>query len=216
MPDPLTFGQTALPAESLQALQKGIMDYRYRGRAMWKCPMDLAIYAEILWDLRPRSVIELGSNTGASALWFADQLTAFGVEGFVVHSFDIRPVTDLADPRLRFGYCDVAAPAQHLPPNWLRSLPKPFLLVDDASHQAAHVLAVLRLMDQTLAPGDYVIIEDGSLSALGLNARYAGGPLVAIAQFLAECQGRFQIDRARCDRFGHNVTWNPEGYLRRV
>jgi hypothetical protein len=45
MPDALTFGQTALPPASLQALQKGILDYRYRGRAMWKCPMDLAIYA---------------------------------------------------------------------------------------------------------------------------------------------------------------------------
>jgi len=210
------FGHVALAPETVRAFQKGIMGHAYRGRAMWKCPMDMAIYQGVLWDVRPRTVIELGSNTGASALWFADQLTAYGVEGFHIHSFDIRPVTDLADPRITFGFCDVSDPAAHLAPEWLESLPRPLLLIDDASHQGPHVLAVLRLIDRVARPGDYLIVEDGILSALGWDERYQGGPLAALRSFLAETAGRYQIDRARCDTFGRNVTWNPEGYLRRV
>ena len=46
--------------------------------------------------------------------------------------------------------------------------------------------------------------------------RYDGGPLRAIRDFLARSGGRFEVDRSLCDYFGHNVTWNVDGYLRRV
>jgi cephalosporin hydroxylase len=29
-----------------------------------------------------------------------------------------------------------------------------------------------------------------------------------------ECKGRFEIDADYCDRYGHNVTGNTNGYLR--
>lgn len=71
-------------------------------------------------------------------------------------------------------------------------------------------------MDGLLTSGDYVVVEDGVLTHLGLADQYAGGPLIAIRQFLDETGGRYEIDRGRCDAFGRNATWNPEGYLRCV
>jgi cephalosporin hydroxylase len=210
------FGFTALPKPTIKAMQKGIMAGRYRGIPTWKCPMDLAIYADILWELKPKTVVEFGSNRGGSALWLADQLTTYGVEGFHVYSLDIHPVTDLADPRITFGYCDAADPAAHIGIDDLRALPKPLLVIDDASHMAEHVLAVLRFVDQALEPGDYLIVEDGNLVELGWEAEYNGGPLAALRTFLPEAGSRYIIDRARCDTYGHNVTWNPEGFLKRV
>ncbi len=34
--------------------------------------MDLAIYARLMWELKPRTVIEVGTAKGGSALWLAD------------------------------------------------------------------------------------------------------------------------------------------------
>jgi cephalosporin hydroxylase len=45
---------------------------------------------------------------------------------------------------------------------------------------------------------------------------YDGGPLRAIHEFLARTAPRYEIDRSLCDYFGPNVTWNVDGYLRRV
>nr|WP_295469464.1 CmcI family methyltransferase [Mesorhizobium sp.] len=211
-----SFGATDLPQDTIAAMQKGIMGWSYRGRPTWKCPMDLALYSSVLDEIAPRSVVEFGSNRGGSALWLADQLTARGIDGAHIWSLDINPVTDLDDPRITFGYCDAAEPATYIGLADLAALPKPLLVIDDASHMAAHVLAVLRFVDGTLEPGDYLIVEDGILNELGWCDEYHGGPLAALRTFLAERPDRYQIDRARCDFFGRNVTWNPEGYLRRV
>jgi cephalosporin hydroxylase len=46
--------------------------------------------------------------------------------------------------------------------------------------------------------------------------QYDGGPHRALHEFITQRDKDYQIDRARCDRFGHNVTWNVDGYIRRV
>jgi cephalosporin hydroxylase len=175
------FGATSLPRPVIEGMQRGIMKWSYRGRPTWKSPLDLALYLDVLWEVRPRSVVEFGSNRGGSALWFADQLTSFGDGEAHVWSLDIDPVTDLDDPRITFGSCDVAEPEAHVGIDDLRGLPKPLLVIDDASHRAAHVLAVLRFVDQALEPGDYLIVEDGVLSHLGWDDEYEGGPLLRSA-----------------------------------
>jgi cephalosporin hydroxylase len=59
-----------------------------------------------------------------------------------------------------------AQPQEHIGLADLSNLPKPLLVVDDASHMYAHVLAVLRFVDKALVKGDYLIVEDGSLNML--------------------------------------------------
>lgn len=210
------FGAMALPKGVVESMQKGIMNWSYRGLPTWKCPFDLAIYQDVIWEIKPRTIVEFGSHRGGSALWFADLLTNYGIEGAHVYSLDYHPVKDVVDPRITFGFCDVADPAEHIGLADLANLPKPLVVVDDASHMSAHVLAVLRFVDYALAKGDYLIVEDGSLNMLGWEKQYEGGPLAALKTFLGETGGRYEIDRARCDTYGRNVTWNPEGYLRRV
>ncbi|MEL6948155.1 MAG: CmcI family methyltransferase [Pseudomonadota bacterium] len=210
------FGETSLEPSFFEPAQSGIMNWSYRGIPTWKCPFDLAIYSQLLWDLKPRTVIEFGSNRGGSALWFADQLTAFGVPDFKIYSLDLHKVTDLEDPRIVFGHCDVSEPGAYLSIDDIAALPKPLLVMDDASHMAEHVLNVLRFIDPAMEPGDYLIVEDGNLVEFGWGPQYNGGPLVALKTFLKETGGRYEIDRARCDTFGRNVTWNPEGFIRRV
>jgi len=80
---------TDLPYDLLMRIQEGAMAYQYQGRPLLKNPFDLAIYPLLLDRLRPRSLIEIGSHRGGSALWFADQ-----VADLRVWSIDLEPPTD--------------------------------------------------------------------------------------------------------------------------
>ena len=46
--------------------------------------------------------------------------------------------------------------------------------------------------------------------------KYDGGPTRAIQEFLNNNQDRFIIDESYCDYYGHNVTWNSNGYLKKI
>jgi cephalosporin hydroxylase len=71
-------------------------------------------------------------------------------------------------------------------------------------------------MDRHMAADEYLLIEDGICNSFNNEARYDGGPIRAIAEFLGEQPLRYEIDTRFCDFFGYNVTWNPNGYLRRL
>ena len=53
-----------------------------------KDPLDQTILQQLLWELKPRTVIEFGAYKGGSALWIADMLKLFGCQSRVV-SIDI-------------------------------------------------------------------------------------------------------------------------------
>jgi cephalosporin hydroxylase len=97
----------------------------------------------------------------------------------------------------------------------LSEQPRPLLGIDDGDHTRESVLAVLRHFESSMQSGEYLIIEDGSAPDLGLGARFDGGPVAAIREFLAT-GAPFEIDRRYCDFYGRNLTWNVDGYLRRL
>ena len=198
----------------LMKIQQGTMAYRYRGVPMQKNPFDLALYTLLLDRVRPQTLIEIGSFAGGSALWFADQGRALGI-GLRVLSIDREAPTDVRDERVTFLTGDAHALGAVLPDDVLQSLPRPLLVVEDSSHHAATTAAVLDFFDPWLRSGEYIVIEDGILSAMRAAAHYGGGPLRAIAAFLARAPERYAVDRTLCDYYGRNVTWNVNGYLRR-
>jgi cephalosporin hydroxylase len=205
-----------LPLRALQSLQNGALKYSYRGIPMLKNPFEVALYPILLWQAKPRTIIEIGSYLGASALWMADLMRSFGLDGQVL-SIDINP------PRASFQRDDIRFIAgnarrleETLTPKLFSVLPRPLLVIEDSVHDVPTTLAVLRFFDRVLLPGEYIVVEDGLVTDLGIAHRFGGGPGRAISQFLLESQGRYQIDSAFCDHYGHNFTGNPNGYLRRV
>ncbi len=171
-----------------------------------KNPLDAWIYQEILYEVRPQVVVELGSAYGGSTLFLCHILDLLGVEATVVsvdqqHSHfaaehqRIEKVTgDTRSPEViaRVGeLCDG----------------KRTLLIHDASHVADVVLEDLRNYGPLVTPGSYMIVEDGVRDFLaGLP-----GPVAAIDQLLAESR-EFEIDQKR-ERY--LFTYNPRGFLRR-
>lgn len=200
-----------IPYDLLMKIQQGTMAWRYRGVPALKNPFDLAIYPLLLDRAQPATLIEIGSHAGGSALWFADQRP-----GMRVVSIDLQPPQDVSHPNVSFHRGDARRLGDVLTADVVASLPRPLLVVEDSSHLAGTTAAVLDFFDPVLRPGEYIVIEDGILTAMRAAAAYDGGPLRAIREFLARGGGRYEIDRSLCDYFGRNMTWNVDGYLRRI
>lgn len=209
---------TAVPAEVLGAVQKGVMRSVYRGVPFLKSPFDIGIYLQLLSRIAPRSVIEIGTKHGGSALWFADMLSAAGVAQPRVVSVDINPLAKFTDPRIQFLQGDAADLAPVLTPELLESLPRPWLVVEDSSHFHHHVTAVLWFFDGYLRAGDCIVVEDGVVAHLPepVYRQYENGPNRAVRDFLQEAGDAYRIDASLCDFYGRNATYNPNGYLLRV
>jgi len=206
-----------LPPESLSRIQAGVLATRYRGRRLLKSPFDLVLYMQLIDSLAPRTVIEIGAKEGGSALWFADQLSLRGIAPQIV-AVDLEPPSDFEDPRIRFVQGDANDLANCLAASDLRVLPRPWLVVEDSAHLYAPCLAVLEFFDEWLERGDYIVIEDGVIRDLPdpVYDRFENGPNRAVAAFLKENAGHYEISRALCDFYGPNVTYNPNGWLRKM
>jgi len=64
---------------------------RWRDLPLFKTVFDFAIYSMLLWELKPTMIVEIGSGTGASAIWLADLLRMFRIDGRVI-TFDCQPL----------------------------------------------------------------------------------------------------------------------------
>ena len=207
--------KTAFEPAFLQSMQRGVMAHTYKGVACLKCPLDMALYARLIWELKPRTLIEIGTYKGGSALWFADMADAYGIGTHIV-SIDYFDANEVADPRIEFLRGDVHDLGSVLTGARLAALQRPFLVIEDSAHTRAASLAALQFFDPVLAPGDVIIIEDGVLDELGMSAQFDGGPNRAVAEFMAASAGRFEPMLDYCDCYGPNATYNPNGFLRKM
>lgn len=208
---------SALPDPVLEGLLKGSMTYRYKGRAMLLNPLDMANYLALIGDLRPAAVIEIGSLEGGRSEWLADMMTALNLEARVI-SVDLIPRAPSQHPGIDARVGDAHDLARVLPPDEVRRLGHPLLIIEDAAHDQATCAAVLDYFDPLLAAGDYLVVEDGAFRAEDDLAAFASDlspPSRAIDAFLARRSQDYQIDGAICDRFGYNATFNFNGWLRR-
>ena len=64
-------GGSAIPKHLLDSIQRGHFLYTYKGIPTFKNPFDWALYPILLWEVRPKTIIEIGSNQGGSAAWLA-------------------------------------------------------------------------------------------------------------------------------------------------
>lgn len=195
-----------IPYELLMKIQQGTLAYTYRGVPMLKNPFDLALYPLLLEEARPRTLIEIGTHQGGSAMWFAD---LFAHQGVDVVTVDLEPPV-IDHPRVT---C-IRGDARHLDLP-IATYARPLMVVEDSDHRASTTAAVLDYFDRWLEPGEWIVIEDGILSDMRVADLYEGGPAHAVREFVARTHGRYEISRRYCDYFGRNVTWNVDGWVRR-
>lgn len=196
----------------LKDIEAGHFKVTYRGIPAIKCPFDYVLYQQLVWQVKPDLLIEIGTNKGGSSLYLADLLELNG-KG-LLHTIDLPGNAESqllhSHPRIRVfkkGY-------QDYPVDGLEIYPV-IMVIEDGSHQYEDSLAALKKFAPLVTKDSYYIVEDGIVTELGRAGEFNGGPQKAIREFLAENR-QFTIDRGYCDFFGPNATFNVNGYLKRI
>jgi cephalosporin hydroxylase len=138
-------------------------------------------------ELRPATIIELGSGAGGSALLFADLCTSFGLSPRIM-SVDKEAVQEFSDPRITFIQSDCA--------EWLEAtarsnitLERPCFMVEDFHGELA---GFFEHIDSILKTGDYLVIEDSNPKRDAIAQTIGGLP--------------YAVDTKYTDFFGINCT----------
>ena len=162
---------------------------RWRGMPLMKNVFDFAIYPALIAELRPRTIFEIGSGLGASAVWFADNLSLCGIDGRV-HSVDLVKVGSetsggqfpsgrLLGPESLF---DAACCAK----SRIRGLSS-----KTRTTMSARCWSTFHAFMQ---PGDYLVVEDSDVKRETLR------------EFVGRHPGDYLVDTRFTDYFGRNAT----------
>jgi cephalosporin hydroxylase len=186
-------------------------DTRWLGVPIWKCPLDLWIYQELIHELAPDLVVETGTAYGGSGLYLAMLCEAEG-RGEVV-SVDIGEWPDRPlHQRLTYltGSSTDRALVERVAER-ARGLGS-VLVALDSDHSYEHVLAELRAYSPIVTPGSYLIVEDTNINAHPVYEDFGPGPMEAVQDFLKE-HDDFAADPAR-EKF--LLSFNPHGWLKKL
>ncbi|MDH6148864.1 MULTISPECIES: CmcI family methyltransferase [Paraburkholderia] len=184
----------------------------WMGYEMFKCPLDLWVYQELIVRERPDLIVEVGTYKGGSALYLATVCDLAGFGEVITIDIDathdpIRPrhprITYLTGDSIADDVIDKVAKAADGKRN--------ILIILDGDHRCEHVLQELRLYQRFIQPGGFLVVEDTNINGHPTYAEFGPGPWEAVDLFLAE-NDHFYADRS-CERF--LLTMNPRGFLRR-
>ena len=187
----------------------------WMGTPIWKNPLDAWIYQEIIYEVQPDVIVEIGSRYGGGTKYLANLLDMLG-KGMVISINIDRSVYNLkhervkvltgnsSDPKIIF---EVAGMCRG----------KTVLVIQDGDHSKKQALEDLENYSKfvSVSINSYFIMEDGIVDLFhhgdGLGFQEEG-PLAAIEEFLNR-NTHFVIDFSR-ERY--ILTYNPKGFLKRI
>jgi len=131
----------------------------WRGVKVIKQPTDMVQYQEVIWDTKPRWIVETGTKYGGSAVFFQDMLDLVG-EGGQVITIDIDPQVAKPDPRIM--YITGSSTEKGTVVKQVREIVgnDTCMVVLDSNHHRRHVKWELHHYSQLVQPGHYLVIED--------------------------------------------------------
>ncbi|MDV9172596.1 CmcI family methyltransferase [Streptomyces sp. W16] len=193
----------------------------YAGVRLMKFPEDLRMFEHLLWLSRAQVVVELGTHSGGSALWFRDRLRTMAAYGLIpqdirVISVDLsqkntHDVLAAADSRyaehitlLEADILDEGTSfevAEHIPQG------ARCLVVEDTRHAYETTHAALRHYSRFVPDDGFFVVEDGLIDSPELCVHIkppgeTGGVVSAVRDWLAGDQGQFFQDRPDLNRYG--------------
>lgn len=180
-----------------------------------KTTEDLARYRRVIEASKPEIIVECGTFSGKSAVWFAR------IAACPVITIDVTPYVD-PDIRLVMNTLDVtefvgSSTDPHIVRDvWALAARKRAMVVLDSDHSADHVLAEMKAYAGLVRPGGYMVVEDTLLRHMPAEERkhYRGDPADAVDAWLAEHGDEWVNNQAIEDLYP--VTQFPGGWLLRA
>jgi cephalosporin hydroxylase len=126
----------------------------WKGEPLYKTAYDLPIYNMLLWELKPKTIIELGS--GASTEYIKDMMDMFKIDTKII-SMDIKNNNETVDniTYLNIDSYDINTIKKH--DHLFNNIQHPLLIIEDIHYNIKQVLDYFYLYT---IQGDYFYIED--------------------------------------------------------
>lgn len=176
-----------------------------------KCPLDLWIYQEIIYELKPDIIIECGTANAGTALFLASICDLIG-KGKVI-TIDVRKTKKRPNHK-RITYLigssisrKIIAKIKKLIKNY-----KKVMVILDSDHNKEHVLEEMKTYSKFVTRKSYLIVEDTNINGHPVRPDFGPGPMEAVKEFLKENQNLI-IDKSKEKFF---LTFNPRGYLKKI
>jgi len=171
--------------------------------------MDLWLYQQLIYQVKPQVIVELGTFCGGSAYYLADMLE-------LIHGHDSNAVVVTVDIQAP------ESPPQHDRIHYLtgstvdagivkkvkaicKANPGPVMVLADSDHTAKHVREELEQYHDLVTLGSYFIVED-------TVTEYPDGPMDAVNDFLPT-HTNFRAD-LECHQY--ILSFNYCGFLQRI
>ncbi len=175
-----------------------------------KCPLDLWIYQEIMFEVKPDVIIECGTYKGGTSLYLSSICEI--LEHGEVITIDKDRVCWHSHPRMTRLRGSTISEEVLANVNKLLVGKNRVMVILDSSHVKSHVMKELEIYSKYVSVGSYIIVEDTIVNGHPVWPDFGDGPMEAVEEFL-EKDNRFIIDHSK-EKF--YLTFNRNGYLKRV
>lgn len=210
---------------------KYVYSFSWLGRPIIQLPDDMIRLQELIYALQPTLIIETGVAHGGSLIFYASLFKAMGLDGRVVGvDIEIRPHNRAAIEAhalfpaitlIEGGSTEPAVVAA------VQALVRPddrVLVLLDSNHSKGHVQDELAAYSPLVSVGSYIVACDGIMKQVADGPRAQAdwtwnNPTDAAREFVA-ANPDFVIDEPAIPfnegAAGRQVTYWPDGYIRRV
>jgi cephalosporin hydroxylase len=172
-----------------------------------KCPLDVWLYQEIIYRLRPDVIIECGTSHGGSALYLASIFDL--VDHGEIITIDIEDLPRPSHKRIKYLLgSSVSKEIVDKVKEMIKGKEKVMVILD-SDHSKDHVFKELEIYNKFVTKGQYLIIEDTNVNGHPVYLEHGPGPMEALDEFLKNNNDFVESEEG--SKF--LLTFNPRGYL---
>lgn len=214
-------------------LQIELDKYKYGYSFSWcgvpviRLPDDIIVFQELVWDLEPKVIVEVGVARGGSVILSSSVLHLLGNGGRVFGlDIDIRTHNRAAIENHRLSENISLIEGDSTSPEVIANLRNQLgndlidILVLDSNHTHEHVYNELQSYAELIRVGGYIVLPDTVIEFFP-EGYYSSdrpwdvgnNPMTALNKFLRE-NPNFEVDEVRSSKAA--ISESPKGYIVRI
>lgn len=200
----LYYGPYSLPVQPWN-------NQEWMGCKILKCPCDMMILQEIIYETKPDTVIETGTFNGGSAYYISHCLFLAGKENAQIITIDVDSREKYPNFRNMITYINGSSTDPSIFEKVKKMAKGKIMVILDSDHRKHHVIKEMELFAPLVSKGCYMIVEDSNINGHPALPGFGPGPYEAIHEYLSR-HDDFEIDKSREK---HLLTMFPDGYLKK-